>query len=294
MAQIPLIYIKRYEDNTYEYEIISDIKYDDDYEAFAHTRADGSIAPFFFWSMFGGSGNATKIRSLSGQTRAASLTAQQEIAGAQANGSKWYTHTWSQRECIRTLLVLMGKSTDTQAVFGTGNCRSGSEGSVLATGTLKKMGQFFGYSGNTQQVKVFHIEAFWGDQWDRTAGIINNGKIYVKMTPEGVGYRVTDTTGYTNTGITLAGTNGGYISQCACSKYGIIPKQISGSGSTYYCDGSWFNNSVLCYLNAGASANNAAAIGGGFTFNVNDAPSNANWNHGCGLSLSKIFNFGLT
>ena len=43
---------------------------------------------------------------------------------------------------------------------------------------------------------------------------------------------------------------------------------------------------VLCYLNAGASANNAAAIGGGFTFNVNNAPSNANWNHGCGLSLS--------
>jgi hypothetical protein len=32
------------------------------------------------------------------------------------------------------------------------------------------------------------------------------------------------------------------------------------------------------------SANNAPANGGVSTFNVNNAPSNANWNNGCGLS----------
>ena len=282
MAQIPLIWIKRYEDDVYEYEIISDIKYDDDYEAYAHTRADGSIAPFFFWSMFGGSGNASKIRSLADQARTGNLIAQQEIDGAKANGSKWYIHTWSQRECIRTLLVLMGKSTNTQDVFGNGNCTTGS---ALVTGTLKKMGQFFGYFSDTQQVKVFHIEAFWGDMWDRAAGLIyNNGSVYVKMTPESAGYRVTDTTGYDNTGITLAGTGGGYISQCSCSKYGIIPKQISGSGTTYYCDGSWFNNSGLYYLACGMGAHYTAANAGGFLFDVEDAPSYMSGYFGCALS----------
>ena len=37
-------------------------------------------------------------------------------------------------------------------------------------------------------------------------------------------------------------------------------------------------------LISGASANNASAIGGGFTFNVNNPPSRTNWNYGCGLS----------
>lgn len=283
MAQIPLIWIKRYEDSEYEYEIVSNVQYDEDYKAYAHTRADGTIADYFYWSLFGASGNATKMRSLSGQTRAA-LNAQNHIDGAKGNGAKWYIHTWSQRECIRTLLILMGKSTDTQAVFGTGNCRSGSEGSVLATGTLKDKGQFFGYSANNQQVKVFHIEAFWGDQWDWTAGLINNGSVYVKMTPEGVGYRVTDTTGYTNTGITIAGSSSGYISACSCSEYGIIPKTVSGSGTTYYADGGWFNNSSLCFLLAGGSAINAAAFGGAFASSLHTAPSASHWAHGGGLS----------
>ena len=38
-------------------------------------------------------------------------------------------------------------------------------------------------------------------------------------------------------------------------------------------------------LIVGASANNASADGGAFSFNVNNAPANANWNNGCGLSL---------
>ena len=289
MAQIPLCYVKRYEDDDYLYEIISDVQYDEDYKAYAHTRADGSIADVFYWSMFGSGGGASKIRSLADQTLVQSLTAQQEIDGCKANGAKWYTHSWSQRELIRTLLILMGKSTNTQSVFGNGNCRSASSASgLLTTGTLKDKGQFYGYNDSTHQVKVFHIEGFWGDQWDRTAGVINSGgKIYVKMTPEGQGYRVTDTDGYTDTGVTLTGSSGGYISEATCSENGIIPKTISGSATTYYCDGAWFNNSVLCYLLAGASAGNTTAIGGAFTFAVDAAPAHAYWHNGCGLSCEK-------
>ena len=160
---------------------------------------------------------------------------------------------------------------------------------MKATGTLDTMGQFYGYNDSTHQVKVFHVEKFWGDQWDRIAGLINSGgKIYVKMTPEGNGYRVTDVTGYTNTNLTLSGTSGGYISAGSMTEHGFIPTTISGSGTTHYCDGSWFNNSQLDYLIVGASANNASAIGGAFTFNVNNAPSNANWNNGCGLSYLRF------
>ena len=37
-------------------------------------------------------------------------------------------------------------------------------------------------------------------------------------------------------------------------------------------------------LIVGGNSNNATGISGAFTFNVNNAPSNANWNIGAGLS----------
>lgn len=289
MAQIPLCWVYRYEDDTYEYEIISDIKYDDNYKAYAHTRADGSIADYFYYSIFGGSGNTTKMRSLSGQSLANGLTAEQEIAGCKANGAKWYTHTWSQHALLRTLCILMGKSTDVQSAFGYGNCHSASDaGGLLKTGTLNQKGQFFGLNNSSSQVKVFHIEKLWGDQWDRTAGIIyNSGQLWLKMTPEGQGYRVNDVIGYTNTGASIGGSSGGYISNGTCSEYGFLPTTVSGSGSTYYADGCWYDDSGLQYGLCGAGASTASSLGGVSTLVVSDPPSRAYWLYGCGLSCEQ-------
>lgn len=286
MASIPLVYVKRWEDGRYEYEVISETPFNDTYKAFAHTDANGQIKDYFFYSMFGGSGNAAKIRSLSGQSLARSLTAVQEIAGCTANGAGWYTHTWSQRELIRTLCLLMGCSTDLQSIFGNGNCRSASDASgMLATGTLKDKGQFYGYNTSGNQVKVFHIEKFWGDQWDRVAGVINDhGKIYVKMTPEGNGYRVTDVTGYEDTGLKAPAGLASYINGMHCDEHGMIPNLATGSGSTFYCDGYWANNGQFNYLLAGASAHHASALGGPFCFDVDGVPGSAAWDVGCGLS----------
>lgn len=134
-------------------------------------------------------------------------------------------------------------------------------------------------------MKVFHIEEFWGNQWDRTAGLINDhGKIYVKMTPEGNGYRVTDITGYTDTGLTAPAGSASYINGMHCDEHGMIPSSATGSSTTYYCDGYWADNGQLDYLIAGASAYDASGIGGAFTFYVNDAPADVNWDYGCGLS----------
>lgn len=285
MAQFPLVYVWRYEDDDYLYEVISQTKLNDNFKAYAHTRADGTIAPYFYSSLFGGSGNATKIRSLSGQSLARSLTAEQEIDGAKANGTKWYTHSWSQRALIQTLLVLMSKSTDLQSAFGIGNIQSGSESTMLTTGTLKDKGQFFGYNDIAHQVKVFHIEKPWGDQWDRPAGVIKNtnNRIYVKMTPEGDGYRITDVTGYVDTGVTIPGS-GGYIKGMKCGDFGLIPNAVGGSGETYFCGYCWTQSGALCYLIVGGGAAHSAARGGAFTFYVDIAPSSAPWNVGCGLS----------
>lgn len=286
MSAIPLCWWRRYEEDGYEYYIVCEHQWDDSYKAYAHTRSDGSIEDYFYWGMFGGSGSGTRIRSLKDQPLALYLTTQNQIDGATANGPGWYIHSWSRRECITHLLVLMAKSTDTQTAYGKGNCHGASSAAgLLTTGTLSDKGQFWGSPSNNQQVKVFYIEGFWGDQWDRTAGIINNsGSIYYKMTPDGDGYRATDVNGYANSGITLTGASGGYISATKCGEFGCIPTAFGGAENLYECDGAWSNTTQLNYLVAGACADNVPGIGGAFTFSVYSAPSASDWNLGCGLS----------
>lgn len=287
MSAIPLCWWLRYEEDGYEYYIVCEHQWDDSYKAYAHTRADSSIEDYFYWGMFGGSGNTARIRSLKGQSLAQSITAQGMIDGATANGPGWYIHSWSRRECIRDLLVLMAKTTDTQTAYGNGNCQSASSAAgLLTTGTLSDKGQFWGSTANNQQVKVFYIEGFWGDQWLRTAGIINNkGPIFYKMTPEGLGYRINDVEGYTDSGVTISGTiSQQYISATKCGEFGCIPTAFSGAENLYECDAAWSNTTQLNYLVAGASADNAPGSGGAFTFNVDGAPSSVRWSRGCGLS----------
>lgn len=287
MSAIPLCWWLRYEEGGYEYYIVCEHQWDESYKAYAHTRADGSIEDYFYWGMFGGSGSKTRIRSLKGQPLAQSLTVQDMVDGATANGLGWYIHSWSRRECIKDLLILMAKSTDTQTAYGNGNCQSASSAAgLLTTGTLSDKGQFFGYNSNFGQVKVFYIEGFWGDQWLRTAGIIDNkGPIFYKMTPEGMGYRINDVEGYINSGVTITGTiSGQYISATKCGEFGCIPTAFSGAENLYECDAAWSNQTQLNYLYVGAGASTAPGIGGAFSFAVHNATSDASWTRGCGLS----------
>lgn len=287
MSAIPLCWWLRYEEDGYEYYIVCEHQWDSSYKAFAHTRADGTIEDYFYWGMFGGSGSKTKIRSLKGQSLAQSLTTQDQIDGATANGPGWYIHSWSRRECIKDLLILMAKTTDTQTAYGKGNCRSASGvAGFLTTGTLSDKGQFWGSTANNQQVKVFYIEGFWGDQWLRTAGIISNkGPIFYKMTPEGQGYRINDVEGYTDSGVTITGSiSQRYISATKCGEFGCIPTAFSGAENLYECDAVWSNQTQLNYLVTGAGASTATGFGGAFSFSVDDAPSAAPWHYGCGLS----------
>ena len=101
------------------------------------------------------------------------------------------------------LLVMIGRSTDTQSVFGQGYTTGGSAVSSLAnSGTLNGKGQWYGSSVNndkTKGVKVFGMEHWWGNIWRRTAGYLNmNGTVKYKMTYSTVDG--TTQTGYDATG----------------------------------------------------------------------------------------------
>lgn len=288
MSAMPLVWIWQYEVGDFKYIYLANYKVNDNYHAYAHQREDGTIAPYVFMSMFKGAqidASTTKLRSLSGLQPMYSKTAQNEVAYAQENGSFWYTKTWSQRNLMQCLLTMMFCSTNSQAKLGNGNLNYKEDSSifygVLQTGTLNDKGQFWGANDNTHQVKAFHQEAVWADQWDRIAGLINDkGVIKVKMTApynfDGADYDVV-------AGITPKGTSGGYIKDTLMTEYGDMPFDASGSASTYECDGLWFNNEQVNYALVGGACG-SSSLCGLFFLDLHSAASHAYWSVGASLS----------
>lgn len=249
-------WVYRYSDATYDYVIFSDGQYDANYKAYAYTNANGTVKDAFYWGAFKGSNISAKLRSFADQTVMVSQTRNTEVSYANAVGSGYHTIYKSGEDYIGDLLTLISKSDDSQTKFGSGRSKT-TNTTAINTGTLKAQPMFKGYNDETSDVKVFGIEGFWGNVWEGMAGLILNSGIKTKMTPP---YNF-DGTGYTATGITPSGTNGGYVSVAqSLTDQGYVPSVASGSSSTYYCDGLWFNNAQVDY----------AIVGGGWSAGLLD------------------------
>lgn len=239
MSEIPLIWVKRYAIKNYHYVIFCETQFDETYKAYAHTDVDGNILPVTYFPMYEGSVVNNRMRSLSGQTVTASLTDAQETTAAQQNGERWDKLSYSECTLMYEMCTLISRSTNSQTAFGAG-CSNNS--AFLQTGTMNGLGQFYGYSGATNGVKLFYCENFFGNYWKRIRGLINdNGNIKVKFVPP------YDSTGkdYISTGVVPSGTTGGYTNKMVMTDGGRVPSVASGSETTFECDGFWFNNAQV-------------------------------------------------
>ena len=284
MVRVKKMWVSRSEDDSFEYFRVSNLKADDSFEPVGFHDKNGNEVDYMYISMFKGSVSGGRLRSLASKTVTSANTSGAEKNYAQANGENWNRRTIAQRCLINDLLVLISMNSNTQASFGKGVCGNSNANSVgycVKTGTLIKKGMFYGSSGTTSDVKVFFIENWWGNQWDRIDGVIaKDNVLYVK---EHAPYDDAAADGYKNTGIVLTGTSGGYISKMATSVVGFLPKQASGSGTTYECDGMWFSSGTKVVL-VGAGVNDDAAFPGASAFNAGNDASNSNWHIGASLS----------
>ena len=276
MVGIPKVYWKIVNngDNTANI-YFSDKKVDADFHCWSHIDNNGNEIDYCYMPIYNGSNVNSVLRSISGKSPMASQTATTEITYAKANniGSDiiWYTELFNDRMLINLLLLLIGKSTDTQTVFGTGNNNSyvsTSNTGVKNTGTMNTKGLFWGNQDNVSGVKVFGMEHWYGNIWRRIGGWINDkGTQKIKMTygqsdgSTSDGYNETGSGYISIGGATPSGTSGGYISKMLITDNGLIPTIASGSATTYYCDGLWFNNSQVDYAIVGGSSGNASLVG---------------------------------
>ena len=289
MAAIPLVWVKRYQEAGYQYVIFCEQQFDEGYKAYAHTRPDGTIAKVAYHALFKGSLVEGKLRSIAGQKPQGSSNATQELNYAKANGAKWTIKTWALHSLIADLLTLISKTTASQAAFGRGHTVNSGAENLLDCGTLKDKGQFFGYSDTARAMKVFHIENFWGERWDRLVGLTYiNGAFHVKMTPEGAGYNFTGD-GYTSIGKGITGqtaaSESGWQRDTEQTEYGRFPvAPLTGSDATFETDILYWNNTIVAVAVVGGTSH-IGSMCGARALSAAYQVSGMGWHIGASLSL---------
>lgn len=298
MMAFPTVWFKRYEDDQYNYVEISNHKLDDDYHAFAHVNVKGEVCDKIYLPLFKGFvDSSNKLRSIAGVTPSGNTTATVELNAATACGKGWQFWDHSSRETICDLLTLIGCSTNSQLIFGNGqqagyNAEDTTTYGKNPSGNLSNKGMFHGTNNTTDGVKVFGIEEFWGNRYDRILGmLLINGVWTIKMTSES--QDGTDSLGYNLTGSGYDALDeeafpcpdtGGYLKNVTTSKYGSIPKEIGAAASTYFCDVFYVTKSSTRVALVGGNCNNGARCGFRYV-TVDSAASSSSW----GVGASPIY-----
>ena len=289
MMEWPKIWAKRWEENGVYYFRCSDVQIDEDYDCICNYDANDHQIDHFYTAIYFGSNKSSKLRSVSGGTNMVSQTGTTEISYAKANGDGWDIEVLADRLLIADLLVLMGKSTDTQSVYGYGHANASS---AYGQGTMNARGLFYATSATADcYLKVFGMEFYWSNLWRRCEGLVTDASSHILYKLTAGRHDGTTADGYNTTGAgyktagTAAGTSGGYINECAVTDGGRIPVTASGSSSTYECDGLWF--AASCFALVGGPWNNTL-LGGAFCVTLGSTVSYSHAGIGAVLSCKPL------
>lgn len=252
MVGIPKVYWKIVDNEDDTANIyFSNKKVDEDYHCWSHMDANGDEIDYCYISLYIGGIKDNKLRCIYNGGGTVGANFKTLLTACQANNLDETHHIWdmitySDNLLINLLLILISKTTNSQAAFGNGHTDTNGSGHTSHYRYSDK-GLFYGaagYSGTS--VKVFGISPWWGNYFRVVAGIFTNNYIpKVKMT-----YGTEDGSrvkGYNLTGdgyISLASfsipTSSGYVKKMLWNQYGFYPSVVGGSASTYYCDGCTF------------------------------------------------------
>ena len=249
-VEFPQIWFKTNQDSDYMYCYIADKQLDEDYYCYTHTNSDGKYDNYIYLAAY--ESGAPRISTPSPSTSPLRYESKANaypinnvsisgvydvLQGSTGTPDGSYTQnggsmgTLADRQMVNLLLILIGKSLNTQKVFGTGySSPMFGETYYGVTGDTYNKGLFWGSDDYYQHVKVFGIEDWWGNHWKLTLGFVSHGgKLYVQMTPP---YYVTskDITGnYSKLAFEFSGSND-YITSMRMNNKGLFPKASDGTG----------------------------------------------------------------
>lgn len=237
-------WIKRWENDQYQYVNIANQQIDETYHAYAFTNAKGNVKDSFALGMYHSRtiSNSTKgnvSRSISAAAKpTTSLTVANAIQYAQNNGDGWDVMSYQQWQYVRDLLILITKSDNVEQTNGLG--WQGGQSSTHVINGADKLGAFYGTKTVTKAyTKTFNLVDFYGNVNSLVTGLsFYNGEYKVRNTPP---YNI-DATNYKNTGITPQPINTKatyyWLTDCVIYDDNLLPISNSktGSATTYFCD----------------------------------------------------------
>jgi hypothetical protein len=285
---------------------ISNVQVDENYRAWSFINNQGNMVEHFYTPIYNGTLDGDgKLRSISGKAYSAlcqSKTAAQEVTAARLNNPTgvdlWNTEVYADVILINLLLILMGKSLNTTAVFGNGRCGQASAAeNMLGTGTMNDKGLFWGSNANTSGVKVFGMENWWGNQWRRYAGhVLIEGVHKYKLTKGRQDGSTADdyvqsTTGsdYASyiTGVSDAGENG-YVSKMTFDANNFMQSSITGGDSAKFWADYYWRNTGCRYASHGGYCDHSAGNMGAFYVYLNYPASDTDWSIGAAPSCKPL------
>lgn len=276
------VWLKQWEDSDYEYIQISFSEFPDS-NCDAFNSIEGLVDQIYY-PMFKGTVYQSKLRSIA-RTTPSGMSLADGLSAAKSCGERWTTYDWSSVNLLRCLLIILGKSDNSQAVFGRGRIQPGNN-SMATSGTDLTKGAFYGTdSAKDSFVRTFHIENFWSQRNDFAAGLlIRYGRPNVKTAPP---YPLSITEEYTDAGAVMPVSGTGWIAQTTMTRYGRFPRTLGGGANQFACDYAYTGNSALtvgCFSNIDGQWQ--AAPASHYTSGVNDlrymdGVSTGYWNTGC-------------
>lgn len=278
---------------------ISNVQVNEEYKPYGgFIKPDNTLREYIYLPIYRGSLISGKCRSVGGnQTPMSGQTAPNERNYCQANGAGHDMITHADRELIEDLFMLMFRHTDSQSVLGQGKSNGGNDvGACLKSGTMDDKGLCWGSTSTAEGIKFLGMENRYASQWERVLGeVLVNGVRKVKLGQGTLDGSTVEDFNFTGDGyITLSelpvisGTSGGYISkEQTVDDIGTFPVVVSGSSSTYECDGMWFNNSGTMVAVRGGSSYNGAVCGV-FCSRLNAPASDSSWVFGSSVSFKPL------
>lgn len=231
MVQIPKIYwdVKTI---TNGYEIrISDKRFNDTCDCYAH-KVCGIEKDCNYYGAFGGYvGGAGNLRSIPNVSLTVSKSLSSFRTAAEAKGKGYCQNNYYQNKLISLLSLISHKNLNTQAAIGKGYSYGNS--SNANSGGTKTKGFIFGEESGKQQMCYLGIEDFYGNLLWWIDGIKMDSSMNVKTISDN--YSFSTDSKYESL-CTLTQQNGFLSKVLSENKTLFLPKQSSGSNTTYYAD----------------------------------------------------------
>ena len=245
---LPKIYTYQYIVGDDRYVYFSRIKKNDNYEAIGFINEDDEELRGLWMPMFYGTeitqNSIVKIMSLATGKPSQNRTTDEQKSYIDNFSSLAKFYGGPIVNVLADLLVMLGKNSDIQAVFGTGNCSAGSGADYMKTNACLNGGQFYGTNNNTSLNKAFHsLIPLTQNSYQRDPyTLLVTGAL--KVSP----YYKYDLTGstYQSTGITYTATSSAWEyphKMLQVPHFGAVPDlgPYSGSTTTGCADGFYKN-----------------------------------------------------